>query len=562
MDKDITEWFCGSEKKIMILKKLFSLLFLVLLLLPIAAFFHSGLPLTHDGQDHVARIANFYSALSDGVIVPRWAENLNWGYGHPVLQFLYPLPSYIASAFHFVGFSFVDSVKMVMGMGMIFSFVFMYLWLSQFSSKYAALIGAFLYTYAPYRFVEIYVRGDIGENLAFAFIPLTLLFIYKFSKKQTINNFLLISISLALLILAHNAISLISIPFILLYGLILCINLKNKREYLIKFFISFFLGFMLSAFFWIPALLEGKFTLRNIVTKGGYINHFVDIPRLIYGPWDFGGSGAFTVQLGFIQWFVLFGSFISAYVFRKDKIKLLLISILLLFTFASIFIMLPYSNFIWEKFILLQNFQFPWRFLGLIVFTTAVLSVYLVEILSKKVNIKIITVFVVAGVLIASIPYFTPKGYLYKNADFYTGIYNSTTDTGESAPIWSVRFMEKRPRAHIEVIEGVADVQEIKRTANLHEYKINVLEDAQIKENTLFFPGWKIYANGQVVNVQFQNPEHRGIMLFNLPKGEYFIKVVFGETKLRLVSDALSIFAFGVLVLVFCINLFVKRKIN
>ncbi len=546
----------------MLTKKIFTILFIILMLIPVISLFHQGLPITHDGQDHVARIANFYAALSDGVIIPRWAENLNWGYGHPVLQFLYPLPSYIASAFHFVGFSLVDSVKIVLGMGMILSFVFMYLWLSQFSSKYASLIGAFLFTYAPYRFVELYVRGDIGENLAFAFIPLTLFFIYKFSKKQTVNNFIFIAVSLAFLILAHNAISLISIPFIFLYGLILSFDIKNKKDYLIKFLISFSLGFMLSAFFWIPALLEGKFTLRNIVTKGGYVNNFVNIPKLIYGPWSFGGSGAFTVQLGVVQWVALLASFIAAYIFRKDRVKFILILLLIIFTLLSIFIMLPYSNFIWDKIILLQNFQFPWRFLALIVFTTAVLSVYVVEILAKKINIKLITAIVVAVVLVVSIQYFIPKGYQYKNADFYTGIYNSTTDTGESAPIWSVRFMEKRPKAHIEVVSGSASIKELQRKANLHEYKVTVSEDAQLLENTLFFPGWKIYANGQAVDVQFQNPEYRGIMLFNLPRGEYVVKVVFGETKLRLISDTLSVLAIGVLILIFSINLFVKRKIN
>src|ERR1700690_3058082 len=110
--------------------KIFILLFLILAILPVMALFHSGLPLTHDGQDHVARIANFYQNLTYGNIIPRWAENLNWGYGHPILEFLYPLPSYIASFFHFTGFSLVDSAKIVYGLGIIFSLIFMYLWLS------------------------------------------------------------------------------------------------------------------------------------------------------------------------------------------------------------------------------------------------------------------------------------------------------------------------------------------------------------------------------------------------------------------------------------------------
>ena len=90
----------------------FFILFL-LLLIPLWGWFHPGFPITHDGQDHIARIANFYQSLQDGILVPRWAENLNWGYGHPILMFLYPMPSYMASIFHFVGFSFVDSTKLV-----------------------------------------------------------------------------------------------------------------------------------------------------------------------------------------------------------------------------------------------------------------------------------------------------------------------------------------------------------------------------------------------------------------------------------------------------------------
>src|SRR3989338_1964646 len=90
----------------------FPLLIFLLSILPLWLFLHSGLPITHDGIDHVARIANFYQSLSEGNLIPRWAGNLNWGYGHPILMFLYPLPSYIASFFHFRGFSLIDSIKL------------------------------------------------------------------------------------------------------------------------------------------------------------------------------------------------------------------------------------------------------------------------------------------------------------------------------------------------------------------------------------------------------------------------------------------------------------------
>ncbi len=145
------------------------ILLVVLTALPLLDLLRPGLPVTHDGTDHVARIANFYQSLADGHIVPRWAGNLNWGYGHPVLMFLYPLPSYLASMFHWWGITLVDSVKLVFGVAFISSGVAMYLWVSSLWGLYPGLISALLYTFAPYRFVDLYVRGAIGEHDAFIF---------------------------------------------------------------------------------------------------------------------------------------------------------------------------------------------------------------------------------------------------------------------------------------------------------------------------------------------------------------------------------------------------------
>src|SRR3989344_6610273 len=108
-------------------KYFFFLLLLGISTIAIIDLFNPGVPLTHDGRDHVVRIANFYQGLTDGIFVPRWAGNLNWAYGHPILMFLYPLPSYVTSFFHALGFSFVDSTKLVFAVSYIASLLAMYL---------------------------------------------------------------------------------------------------------------------------------------------------------------------------------------------------------------------------------------------------------------------------------------------------------------------------------------------------------------------------------------------------------------------------------------------------
>jgi uncharacterized membrane protein len=534
---------------------------LILCILPVVSILNPGLPITHDGQDHVARIANFYQNLIEGNFIPRWAANLNWDYGHPILEFLYPLPSYIASLFHFIGFSLVDSTKIVFGLGMTLSFVFMYLWLSQFNSKYTAILGAFLYTYAPYRLVDLNVRGDIGENLAFTFIPLTMLFIYKFYKNNNYKFILAGSISLALLILSHNAISLMALPFILFYCAYLIFLSKNRKSLLINYMLLVVLGFALSAFFWIPALLEGRYTLRNLLTKGSYIGKFVTIEQLLYGSWNYGQTGQFTVQLGLAQWISLIFSPLAAYKLFKNKNKAyILILGLIVFCLSGIFLMLPISTFIWEKIMLMQNFQFPWRFLTVTVISTSILSVFVFNLIPGKYQ-KFAILVTIVFVLIMQKDYFAPKGYQYKPESFYSGIYHSTTDTGESSPVWSIRFMEHAPKSHLQILDGKATVKEVSRISTKHIYDVNVSKNTLFAENTLYFPGWKILANAKPVNIQFQDPHYKGIMTFRLTPGSYRIQAFYDETKLRLFCDYLSILSM-ISILGYCALKFYKIVIK
>jgi len=538
-------------------------LVLILSLIPLVGLFSSGLPITHDGVDHVARIANFYKGLSEGVFFPRWGENLNWGYGHPILMFLYPLSSYLASLFHFVGFSYVDSLKIIFGIGYIASGMTMYLWARKQFNEYFGIAASLLYIYAPYRFIDLYVRGAIGEHMAFVFPPLILYFIYQFFNSNKFNNkvkqLIGISISFALLLLAHNAISLMLMPIIVSYALILSYTKKRYKD-LLMVFIALVNGLLISSFFTIPAFLEGKFTLRDIVTGDEYRSRFIANPlSFLYGEWSYGITGQFSVQIGVAH---IVGILLLPLAYLKSKKKeiRLILFVSLVFFIASIFLMLSQSNFIYEIVTTLKKFQFPWRFLTLTVFTSSLLasSVFLVL---KSRRGRIIALSVLVAILLGStFTYWKAKGYSNIPDSFFETVYRGTTDTGESAPIWSVRFMEKIPKSHAEVIYGNVKIVEKDRMTTMHKYSINVLsEEARIRENTLFFPSWKVYVDGVATNIQFQDPSERGLITYTLNKGEHDVLIEFKDTKLRLVSNAISIVS---LIATFIIGLYVFIKKN
>jgi uncharacterized membrane protein len=544
------------------IKKNSIVIIIFITLLSLVGYMKPGMPVTDDGQDHVARIATFYASLKEGNLIPRWGANLNWGYGHPVVMFLYPLSSYLGSLFHFLGMSFVDSTKLVFIIAGLASVLTIYVWMKTAFGMRAAVLGTILYTFAPYRFVDLYVRGAIGEHMAFVFPPLVLYFLYQFYKKHTVISGIGISISFACLVLAHNAISLMFLPIILLYSIYLYLSQsKRKLALLIYSFIYIGIGFGLAAFFWMPALLEGKFTLRDIVTKGEALKRFVPFTMFLYSPWGYGGGNDTTKFLGFAQWVGIVVSVVSIFIF---KVKRTVLAVLLFLLACSLFIMTSSSSFIWKQVMILQNFQFPWRFLSISVFLAAVLGAlaidaFLEKIRNKNAQIICLTVFCLFTVF-CTVQMWKPRGYAVKPESFYAGVYPGTTDTGESSPIWSVRFMEHTALHPMEVIAGEVTIQELSRSTTIHIYRVSVTKQSILLENTLFFPGWRIYVDGVQTEVQFQDPTYRGLMTFQVDKGEHEIQVIFGTTKIRTYAEYISIGSIVLLIFLWGASLIWKQK--
>ncbi|MDP3998142.1 MAG: 6-pyruvoyl-tetrahydropterin synthase-related protein [bacterium] len=534
------------------IKNYFWLVLLVLIsLFPLLDLFRPGMFLSHDGQDHVARIANFYQSLSEGNLIPRWAANLNWGYGHPILMFLYPLPSYLASLFHFLGLSFVDSVKLVFGVTYVLSGLTMYLWIRELLGEKAGFISGIFYMFAPYRFIDLYVRGAIGEHVFFVFPPLVLYFLLKLSQEVKWHYIMGGSMSLAGLLLSHNALSLMFLPVIFIYGVFLLWQSRIKKLLGTYYLLLITYAFTLSAFFWLPAFFEGRYTLRDIVTAGDYSSRFISLQNLFYSPWSFGGTGEFSTQLGLTQWSaVFFGFGTIAYLFNKKNPYWVLGGIFLIFFLTSLFFMTSSSLFFWQKFPILQKFQFPWRFLSLAIFPPAVLAGLLVSFLRGK--RQVLTLLLLSFlVLWLNSGFWHARGFFEKPGIFYTGIYSGTTDTGESSPRWSVRFMENPPSESLAVIDGEAVVEQKKRLSNAHLYNVDAKAKTRFVENTLYFPGWEILiyneqgkpVNSGKLNIEFQDPNFRGLQTFYVEPGKYWILVHFVETKLRKFADMVSLLA-------------------
>ena len=542
----------------------------VLSLLPFWQWFSSSIPVTHDILSHIYRLANFSISLSQGNLIPRWAGNLNLGYGHPVLMFLYPLSGYLGSFFTLFNLSFINSVKLSFFATAPLSAWGMYFLVKELTkNKKAAFLASLFYIFAPYHLVNLNVRAALGEVLALAVFPWLFLAI----KRQ---KFIPIAILTALLILAHNATAILCFIFLSFYFVH-----RTLREWphglsrSVRELVALLLGLALSAFFWLPALIEGKYTLRQQLTNTAtYTSNYPAFKELIYSNWGFGltshlgQSAGFNLQIGYLHWLVAIIATILC--FKKTKFKSILIATTISF-WLSLFLMQPASAPFIDKLPLIKNFQFPWRFLNLIIIVTSIQAGLLVSQLKPKFLFLILN----SGFLILlSLPGWRIKDYYDLPTDNQAFMQlpgdspaleftTPTTDTGESSPIWSIRWQEEWPKSKVEVIDGEAEIEIDIWEFESHQYQVNAQTKTKILDNTLYFPGWRVFIDDHEVlpeGIYFQDPNHRGLINFSVPQGEHIIKVVFTETKFRRLANCISLLTLSIIVSYTIIKLWLKKR--
>lgn len=275
----------------------FSIIFLFILCLPIIwPFLKSGFFPIHDNQ-HVVRLYEMDQALKEGQFPVRWVKNLGFGYGYPLFNFYPPILYYFAQSINFLGFSYLNSIKLIFVLSFFSSAFFMYLFTKDFFKPKAAFLASLLYLYLPYRAVDCYVRGALAELLSLSWLPALLWeggrILYL--KKVKFKDIFLASFFLFLLITTHNLTMMMFAPFFIFWSLLFLIKLKKQERLkrLFLFILAVLLGAGLSCFFWLPALAEKKYTLVDqILLKRlyDYRFHFLYPDQLWHSTFGFGGS--------------------------------------------------------------------------------------------------------------------------------------------------------------------------------------------------------------------------------------------------------------------------------
>jgi len=336
------------------------------IILPFIAFVVSSasliflnIPEGHDWMYELVRIAQFKSAMLNGQFPPYWGEDLYGGYGSPIYLFYAPLFSFMSTVCSFATTTIASGSSLAL---LLFSFVGFYsmhllvqesLGEKTAQSAAASRIAASFYILNPYLLSDKLLRNANAEYAALCLVPLSLygLFLIRRNMKSGI---LVLSIGLAMTILAHNLTALV---VILLTGTAALVYYWPERDPIlwISVFGSMTVALGLSAFFWLPAIYYKSLVNIDQMTAGelDFHNQFPSLLSFLGG--SFYSIGLFLPALLFVLW--------------KNRDRTCTIGKnMYYFALASagffVFLQTPLSVPVWELVPFMPLFQFPWRMMG------------------------------------------------------------------------------------------------------------------------------------------------------------------------------------------------------
>ncbi len=511
--------------------------------------FQSGY-FTHHDDLQVMRIFEMRKCIEDLQIPCRWVPDLGYGNGFPLFNYYPVLPYYIGALFSYL-FGFVGAAKVIFLIPLILAGFSMYILVkSIFEDKLIATVAATLYLLAPYRALDLYVRGAVAESFAIAIAPIIFYFSFKLIKKFSVNNFVWFSISLGLFLLCHNIMTIMFVPVLVIW-IFLWLSYQKFKNWLPVLFSSL-IGFGLSAFFTLPAFFEKELVQTESLLRGdlNYLVHFVTPKQMfLERVWGYGASfpgpnDTMSFQVGWPHWWLVTGLIVvaGATFLRKQKFsqQILLATLFILIFAVSIFMMYHRSNFIWETIPTLKFAQFPWRFLSITIFTTSVMGGLLLSFFNKNLRWYFGVVIIILTIAL-NILYFKPdRVYPLNDTQKLSGdLWREQQRASVLDYLPKTAVEPREPASEIPLIlSGDAQINNFKKSTNQWELNIKVNEKAEVAIPVFDFPNWQVIVNDQ--NYQHSR-DHIGRIKVNLEQGEYLIFGYFKNTLVRTVANTITI---------------------
>lgn len=522
----------------------------------------------HDYVFHAARLRSAISGWLDGQLISQiMPEGLN-GYGYGYNLFYGPLLTYITAILRLFTGGWVVAINLLFIVCLIGSGYTMYYCALKISRRPAlATLAALIYMLAPYHLVSVYMRSSIAEVGALAISPILLLGLYQFVNHEP-KALRKIVLAASMLILTHSLsavlFAMMSVLFLLFY-LKKIGRLRNWRNLCIA-------GVVIigaTAFFTLPileakkvgnyAIFDEQFVEARFWANAEGMNENRVNFDLLFTDEQFQTTNTrANIAIGSIAMIGMVGFWFVRSSFAMKERRFLTAS-----WWVSLATMLMATTLVNWKYLpkAFYNMQFPWRFFGVFILTSSLVSAYVIFELMKKLSEErqqLVNIMIGAVASCAVLPVINTAGrggmpeltasnlsagYQVEYAGIELVCPKERKERDPNSCYFELvdEILAKRGKDS-KVLEGEVEINQIKEAGTSFEATVRNVgtEEAVIELPRIYYPGYKAELNGE--KLEIENSAEYGMVAVRIPAGaKGVMKLHYGMSPATIAGTTVSV---------------------
>jgi len=544
-----------------------SLVSLATSLVIISPFFWKGNASGHDFSFHVASWMDAAAQWRDGILLPRWTDGANHGFGEPRFIFYPPISWMFGAALGLVvPWKVVPAVFIVLTQTLTGLCAFA-LGRRLFPPR-GALVCAVCYAANPYALLIVYMRSDFAEQLALAFFPLLFLAaaevlgLLDSPVRSARRSIVFLAIMFAAVWLTNAPAGVIASYSLAMLFAWTALTQKSWLP-LLHGSAALALGFGLAGFYLVPAAYEQRWVNISLALASGLQPPQNFLYSVIadeeHNAFNRIASHAAVLMMALTGVFAVL-SFSRGRSTPAPFTKNLWNALVALSMMAA-FLMVRISNILWIVLPELRFVQFPWRWMSILAIPFACFAS--AAIIQKRMRgYKAASLFAtLIAVLICTVTYMVRHTWwdsedvpvlleALQNGQGFEGVdeYDPLADDHSLLPEKSERVTAVPARPGADVGSN-AEVTVQRWTAEKKEMHITTREPAVLKLRLLDYPAWRVEVNEAVV-VPEQTGEPPQIAV-PLPAGSSHVVARFIRTPDRTIGGIISAASVLIVLLLF-----------